>query len=366
MKRILIYGLKDPIGGVENLILSYVSRFPCERIVCDYVVFGSPFSREAEITARGGRVYVLPNRIRRPLQYRKALRTVFENERYDAVWANFAGLTNLDVLRVGKRYGVPIRIAHSHGTRLYWTGRLMRVLVPLFHTVNKPKVKRYATHFWACSQPAGRFLFPPAVWERVSVLPNAVDTAVFSPSAEKRQEMRRSLGLDNAPVVGHIARLSAEKNQLFLLEAFQALYQRCKDARLLLVGDGECRELLEDAAQRLGIADAVIFTGFQTDTAAYYRACDVFVLPSLSEGLGLSLIEAQACGVPCIASTAVPKEADVTDTVRFLDLQEPISVWADAMEQAIGQAVPNAAAAIRNAGYDLSCEADKLLEFFEG
>ncbi|MBQ9963497.1 MAG: glycosyltransferase [Clostridia bacterium] len=365
MKRILIYGLKDPIGGVENVVLSYTERFPSEEIVCDYLLFGTSFSQEPSITARGGKVYYLPHRVRQRAAYRRALHAVFQTHTYDAVWVNLAGLTNIDVLRFAKAYGVPVRIAHSHGTRLYWSGLLMRFLVPLFHYLHKPFIARYATHFWGCSQPAGEFLFPRTVHDRLTVLHNAVDTAVFCADAERRSAMRRSLRLENATVIGHVARLSPEKNQGFLLDVFEQIHQQFPETRLLIVGDGECREALQEKAAQLHITDCVLFCGFQSETADYYRACDVFVLPSLSEGLGISLIEAQACGVPCVASAAVPREADVTDAVRFIGLDEPLSVWCKAITEQFGRTIPDAAQRIQKAEYDLATESKKLQEFFK-
>ncbi len=365
MKRILIYGLKEPIGGVENVVLSYTAQFPTDEIVCDYTMFSTSFSREEEVIARGGRVCYLPNRMRHRTAYLRALESVFQTGQYDAVWVNLAGLTNIDVLRFAKRYGVPIRIAHSHGTRLYWTGALMRWLVPLLHYWHKPFITRYATHFWCCSRQAGEFLFPRKVHDRLTVLRNAVDTTVFCADADRRDATRRALGLENTKVIGHVARLSPEKNQAFLLEVFAQIYREDPHVRLLMIGDGECRAALEAQAESLNIRDGVLFLGFQADTVDYYRACDVFVLPSLSEGLGISLIEAQACGVPCVASDAVPLEADATNAVRFVGLDQPISVWCDAIKQQLDMNIPQATQAIRKASYDLKTEVQKVLDFFQ-
>ena len=364
MKRVLIYGLKDPVGGVENLLLTYTSCFPKDEIVCDYLMFSCPFSKEEEIRKRGGTVWYLPSRIKRRRAYRREIRRIFEQNRYDAVWVNVAGLTNIDALKYAKRYGVPVRIVHSHGTRLYWTGRLMKYLVPLLHTLHKRGIHRVATHFWACSKPAGEFMFPSRVWQRLRVIHNAVDTAVFCPDDARRADTRVALGLQDAVVVGHIARLCAEKNQDFLLDIFAEVYRKDPRARLLLVGDGDLYAALVDKAQQLGLTEAVIFTGFRTDVADLCRACDVFVLPSLAEGLGLSLIEAQACGVPCVASDAVPAEADVSGYVQFVGLDQPASVWGDTVLSLVNTTIPEPTAAVETAEYSLKQEAQKLVRFF--
>ncbi len=366
MKRILVYGLKEPIGGVEKVVLSYASHFPSEDILCDYLIFGNDFSCESEIQRCGGTVFYLPNRIKHRKAYTEKLRSIFAEQQYDAVWANFSGLTNIDMLKLAKRFGVPIRVAHSHCAKLYWTGRLMRYLVPLFHYINKSVIHRYATHFWACSDLAGTFMFPSVTHNKLTVIRNAVDTACFFADEEKRSAMRKQLGIEDAFVVGHIARMSAEKNQSFMLDVFKDLHDCYEKARLLFVGDGELRSLLMDKAKELGIANEVIFTGFQTDVADYYRASDVFLMPSTSEGLGLSLIEAQACGVPCVASDAVPREADVTGYVRFLHLDEPIKKWSDTLLEFKNVTIPNAVTAVNDAGYGLDAEAKKVGDFFCG
>lgn len=364
MKKILIFGLKEPVGGVEKIITSYVEHFPEGEIVCDYVFFGDLFSLEERIRQKGGTVFYLPNRIRKRKAYFEKLNRIFDERQYDAVWANFSGLTNIDVLKLGKRYGVPVRVAHSHTAMLYWSGWYMQYAVRLFHTLHKRKIDRYATDFWACSQKSGEFMYPKKVQDRIRIVTNAVDTAQFFADAAQRKQLRQSQGLKNALVVGHIARMSAEKNQGFLLEVFAAVRKRNENARLLFVGDGELREMLTEKANLLGIADAVIFAGFQTDIAAYYRVSDVFVLPSVSEGLPLTVVEAQACGVPCVVSDAVPKVADVSGCVRFLGLEQSIETWRDAILEAGGQTIADPLSAVKNAGYDIQTEAEKICRFF--
>ena len=364
MKKILIFGLKEPIGGVEKVVNSYVENFPRKKIVCDFIIFGSEFSLQKEITEKGGKVFYLPNRIKRRMEYKAKIEAIFAQNKYDAVWCNFSGLTNIDVLKLGKKYGVPLRIAHSHAAALTWTGRMMKYLVPLFHNKNKAVIHKYATDFWACSKPAGDFMFPKKIQHKIKVVNNAVDTLVFCVDQDKKITTRKELGLENSFVVCHIARMCKEKNQSFMLEVFKELLKKKNNAKLLFVGDGELKEQIIQKAKSLEIMDNVIFVGFKPQVADYYKASDVFLFPSICEGLGLSLIEAQACGVPCVASNAVPREADITGCVKFVRLDEPLNVWVDAILEISRKVIIDASSAVKKANYDIKTEAEKMCSFF--
>lgn len=366
MKKFLIYGLKEPVGGVEKIITSYINNFPDKEVVCDYIIFGTSFSLETKIREKGGRVFYLPNRIKRRKEYFEKLNSIFLNNKYDAVWANFSGLTNIDVLKFGKKYGVPVRIAHSHVTALSWSSVIMKYPVILFHNINKPKIDKYATDFWACSEKAGKFMFPEKIHGKIRIINNAVDTSVFFNDCETRNKTRKELGVEEDLVVCHVARMCYEKNQGFLLEVFEKLLQKKSNSKLLFVGDGELKEQLYEKARALGIIDNIIFAGFKEDASAYYKASDVFVLTSLSEGLPLVTGEAQACGVPCVVSQGVPKIADVTGFVKFVGLDKSAEEWADAILEMSDKEIPEPSSAIKNASFDIKSESEKIYQFFTG
>ena len=365
MRKILICGLKDPLGGIERIVKSYTDRFPLNEVICDYIVIGSKFSLEREIIEKGGKVFYLPNRVKHRITYKRKLKQIFIDNTYDAVWANLSGLTNIDVLKLGKRHRVPLRIVHAHLSRFTWTGWWMRYLVPLFHYKNQLVVDKYATNYWACSESAGKFLFPKRLWDQIVYIHNAVDTAQFCPDAEKTMRIRRDLEVENNFVVGHMARMCKEKNQLFLLEIFHQLLVLQSNAKLLFVGDGEQREQIMERADELGIREHILFTGFTTDTVPYYRASNVFCLPSLNEGLPLTVIEAQACGVPCVVSPIIPKSANITGCVKYVGLDQSAAEWSAALLETAQQKIENASAAVKSAGYDIDEEAQKLYAFFQ-
>lgn len=365
MKKVLIYGVKvEPIGGVENVVLSYTRRFDNENLIADYVMFGNNSCFEKEINERGGKVFYLPNRIKNRKQYKAEFESILKTGNYDAVWGNYSGLTNIDLLKYGKKYNVPVRIAHSHGCALAWSGRLMRFLVPFFHHLNKSKIGKYATDFWGCSKEAAEFMFPKSVHNKIKVINNAIELSVFYQDNENRQKMRKELGIDSNFVIGHIARMSSEKNQFFMLDVFKEYLKTDKTAKLLFVGDGEIMADLKAKAALDGTQNNILFVGFKKNVADYHRAADVFLFPSIVEGLGLSLIEAQACGVPCVASSAVPKSADISGCVEFVDLDAPISVWCEAIKKMGSVKLENTTELVERANYDIIEEAKKMNNFF--
>ena len=368
MNRVLVYGLKDPAGGVEQVVMEYAKSMTAQfDISFDFIVFSQEFSLEKEIEGLGCRVVRLPVRRKNLSGYKKAMAALFETNQYCAVWGNYSGLTNIDILTLAKKHGVPVRIVHSHVSRLYWGSAVMKYVVHVLHAYNKSRLTRYATHYFACSRVAMEFMIPQKVQTQTVFLRNAVDTARFCPDAAIRQRTRATLGIaENAVVVGHVARMCDVKNQSFLLKIMAQIAKQAPDARLLFVGDGELRPQLEEKARQLGITDRVIFTGSRRDVPDLLRAMDVYVLTSFSEGLSVSAVEAQASGLPCVLSAAVSEETDVSGAVRFVSLEESTQVWADAiLAQAAGTA-DDPGHRLAEHGYEITSAARRLHNMLTG
>ena len=236
----------------------------------------------------------------------------------------------------------------------------------ILHKLNKSQVTRYATDFWACSRLAGEFFYSARVVDgpRYREINNAIDPIPFLYDPAMRQSARQELGLEDAFVVGHVGRLHFQKNQSFLLDVFKELYTRRPDARLLLVGQGEDEAMLREKVHRLGLEESVRFLGVRGDVPRLMQAMDVFAFPSVFEGLGIVLVEAQAAGLGCVTSTEVPAIAKVTELLSFLPLSASPALWAQAVEQA---ACPRTdrRQEIADAGYDIHQQVrllEKLLE----
>ena len=363
VKRVLIYGPKDPVGGVEKIVYEYVKaiREKHDDIAFDFLQYGEKFSMEEELQSLGCRVIYLPSRNRKFFAYKKAIERVFQNTRYTAVWGNYSGLTNIDLLVLAKKYHVPVRIAHSHSAALSWKGKLMKYVVWGLHYYNKVFIRDYVTDFWACSTLSGEFMFPKSDRSRLQIIRNAVDLHTFYPDIEKKKAIRAELNIpEDALVIGHVARLCEVKNQSFLLNVAKATIDLRENTRLLIVGDGELRERLENESRLLGIDEKTVFLGERKDVPDILRAMDIFVLTSFSEGLSVSAIEAQASGLPCVLPLSVSPSTDVSGLVKFLALAEPYSEWARAILEQSSVGVANVEERIMDSGYEISVEAEKV------
>lgn len=345
-------------NGITNCVMNYVSRLDPARVRCDLVCPNEPGKEAREAIGRtGGEVFVLPGRNKRPLAYMRALTKIVSARGEEIMHAHGNSATLAAELLAAKRGGASIRLPHSHNTtcKMKLADRLLR---GAFY--------RLSTGAVACSAAAGDWLFPDRPRE---VLNNAVDAERFRYNEAARVRTRESLGI--APeefVFLHVGTFNAQKNQAFLIEAFAQLAETRAERRLFLVGDGERRPAAEARAEALGLRNRVEFLGLRDDIPALLSAADAFVLPSLHEGLPLTLVEAQCAGLPCVVSDRVTPEAAMTNLVSFAPI-ERADVYAKALanveqaarETASGEAIHR----VREAGYDVSQNAEALMRLYE-
>ncbi len=347
-------------GGIASWMLSYASRFHRDLFEVDFLVHGmEKGAREAEALSLGATVYHVPYRRQSPLINRKRMEEAI-GAGYDVVHAHMDGM-NAYPLTIAKRLGVPVRISHSHNTDFLTGNPVKRIL----HEQARKQIPASATHLLACSEVAGRFLYGDKRYEsgKVKLVRNAIDVEAFRFDAQQREKIRTELGVGDRFLIGNIGRFDVrQKNQLFLLDAFAEAKKKRPELMLALVGDGNDRPQIEERIRNLGIKKDVILTGFRKDVQAIYNAFDLFVLPSCFEGLGIVLIEAQANGLPCLASETVPRETQLSNC-QYLPLEDT-HVWADAFilaKPSENRILPEQA--IQEHGYDITTEA-KLLEQF--
>ena len=355
-------GGKLDYGGVTAVMLNYASRFDRNVVAVDFLVHGEDRGpREDEAAALGARVIHVPHKTPHYFGNRRAILNACRG--YDIVHAHMDGMNGY-ALSLAKRAGAPIRISHCHNIR-FLTTNPVRVWI---HRQTANRIPEVATQLLACSEDAGRFLYGDALTDagRVRIVPNAIELAKFRFCAEARAAVRAELGIPgDCFVIGHIGRFDYQKNQEFLLPLLKRVHAGMDTAVLVLVGDGGAREELRREADALGVNEQVVFAGFRQDIPATLSAFDLFVLPSRFEGLGIVLIEAQANGLPCIASTDVPAATNVTDC-RYVPLSDGEgwvrAVLAAAHKPAAARAVDYAPFAA--AGYDIDAEAQKLQNFY--
>ena len=348
-------------GGIDRYLYNYCTH--TVGVSYDFAVVdtGREGILEPPLRARGWAVYRVPRLRAGILRNARALCRIMRQGGYDAVHVHL-GEKSLVALLCAKRCGIGVRIAHAHIADAP-EGRAARVLRLLLRSLTR----RAATALSACGERAGAFVWGERAMARgeVTLCRNALEIEAYAYSDKRRAAARAALGIDaTAMVVGHVGRLCAQKNQLRLLEMFVEVLRRRSDAHLLLVGEGELREQIEQRAEALGIAERVILTGVREDVGALLCAMDVMMFPSTHEGLPFALLEAQCSGLPVVCSDAITREVALSDGVRFLPLVASDAEWAaEGCERAMWARCP-ADAQLRRAGYDVEREAAQLVELY--
>ena len=365
--RVLVVGMTATVGGIENFLMAYCGRIDKSRVQFDFL---TRFADAAypEKRAAIGKTWVIPCRSEDPVRFYREIRRFFEEHarEYDVIWDNECMFNDMTPLKLAAEYGIPVRIAHSHNPQnmdLSLRGRGQELL----HRTQRAALSRWANVLWACSEHSARWACP-AMDLPCAVIPNAIDAEAFRHDRAVRQAVRDQYDLTDCLVVGHVGRLQYQKNQTFLLQAFSRLHAREPRARLVLAGDGPDLAALEARAVELGVSQGVLFLGVRDDVPRLMQAFDVFAMPSHFEGLGMAAIEAQAAGLPCVLSDAVPREAAVTDEVTFLPPDDP-DLWAerllDVLQETETRIRPDNVARVAAKGYEIGRAAQQLTERFE-
>ncbi len=356
IKALHILTVRYGKNGVTRCAMNYITHLPHTRadLACGFPL---PAGVEEDFSGRGARAVSLPARLRRPLGYMRALTELIRTERYDLVQVHGNSCTMALELLAAKRGGAPVRIPHAHNTRC--SARLL-------HRLLRPVFERCRTGAFACGKDAGDFLYRGRPF---TVVKNAVDTKEFAFDEAARDRARAALSLEGRFVLGHVGGFNAQKNHAALLDIFEALRRLRPDAALLLAGDGPLRETVERAAAERGLSGDLRIVRATDEVSALYAAMDVFILPSLFEGLPFTLIEAQAGGLGCLASDTVTREADMSGLVRYLPLSAPPEDWAAAILKAEtlrrAEESRKSAARIAENGYSISDEAATLEALYE-
>lgn len=311
-------------GGVEAVVMNYYRHLDHDKIqfdfICDDDSTNIPYD---EIEKLGGKVILIPP-YQKVFKYQKELRRVLRDGKYKIVHSHINTLSVFP-LYAAKKVGVPVRIAHSHSTtnKKEWKKNLLKQVL-------RPFSKKYATNYMCCSELAGRWLFGDKTYDegKVYLLNNAIDLDKFKYDKKIRDKKRKELGIkEDTIVIGHIGRFVVQKNHTFLIDIFNQFHKKEKNSILLLAGQGPLQEEIKNKVRELGLDDSVRFLGQRNDANELYQAFDVFLLPSLYEGLPVVGVEAQASGLLCFFSDDMTKETKVLDSTVFMSLSNTAEEW---------------------------------------
>lgn len=328
MKKILVYGMTNNRGGIESFIMNYYRLFDHNKIIFDFVTEYPHIAFEDEIIKTGSRIFYIPFRRRNILKHIFSLRKLINNHsEFSAIYFNILSANGAVALLglIDKRNLIKIVHSHNNSVKRLWEHKLFR---PIINILSDYKL--------ACSKEAGTFMFGKKSLKKnqIVIIKNAINCDEFCFNKETRETVRNKYQIQNKFVIGHVGRLCYQKNTLYLIDIFNELYKICKNACLLIAGEGEDRLLVENRIKELNLQEHVLLIGMCNNVSDFMQAMDVFVLPSRYEGLPVVGVEAQAAGLPCFFSDEITREVSITKLVNFISIHKEPKFWAEKILQA--------------------------------
>lgn len=370
LRILFVFGCPLKKGGTENVMINIVKNIDRDRFHIDFLIFDKTPDQSDDkkyLESLGCRFYQITARgVDRKLHNRE-LDEFFRDHEYDIVHTHMDAIGE-EALKAAKKHGIKALIAHSHNTdQLDNPKGLKDHLHKCYLIYEKHLLRRYAEYFVACSPEAGKWLFGDKICnsEKYLLLKNAIDSSAYSYDEETRNAVRKELGLEGRKVIIHVGQFRTQKNHGKVIEVFNELHKRDDSFALVLVGTGEEQDNIKSKVEELGLKEDVLFMGNRNDIPELLMSADVFLFPSLYEGLGIALLEAQAADLICVVSDTIPELAVLTEKVKAVNLTESASVWGDIVEEMMGKYTVrrDRSELFTEKGYDISAQI-KVLESF--
>lgn len=367
--KVLLFVDRMRHGGIQQFLVENIKHMDKSKVDIDVLTLddGQTYPLEKAIVDAGATYYKLKGIwINKPIDYFKYAKAIEEfftaHSEYKVVHMN-ASSKNFILLKYAKKHNVPVRIAHSHNID-FQTKNPLKKLIGNFLKV---PMKKYATDYFACSYLAGEWLFGKKNIEnkKVQVIHNAVDYDNFKYNKKAREKMRKEFQIkDNEILFGHVGRFTNQKNHTFLIDIFNEIHKQNKNTKLILVGIGEKEEEIKEKVKELNLQKSVIFAGFRKDVNKIMQAMDVFLLPSLYEGLPVVGVEAQAAGLPSFTSKdVVTQEVKITNAINFISLDKTAKEWASIILSS-DLTRKDTKTELKKAGYFIEDSAKELVKFY--
>lgn len=356
-------------AGVESFIMSVYRGINREKVQFDFIVHNEEkMFFDDEVEKMGGKIYRFSLKDDKNFfKYVKKLNLFFKKHKkdYNIIHCHLQGIAFFPLF-VAKLNGISIRIWHSHNNfheksvKGYIQGFISKL------------ARRYSTDYFACSEDSAVYLFGKKIAKKAVIIPNAIDLEKNSYKSNLIRQARKDFSLnENDFVLGHVGRFEKQKNHTFLLRILEELVKlegkTNKRFKLLLIGTGSLEDEVKRQVNKMGLEDRVIMLGVRDDVNYCMHAMDIFVLPSLYEGLGIVLIEAQCSGLYCVASKKViPQETNVTNNFSFIELNNNPIEWANEINQISnkGYLKMNHFDEISNAGFNIQFLCKKMQNYY--
>ena len=344
-------------GGAETFVMNVYRQIDRAKVQFDFLVHGDKVgSYEEEIIRLGGRIYRLPE-MTKVSAYKHSVKEFFDEHPHYRVIHSHASELGLLIFKEAKKRGIPYRICHAHSAP-----KGIGLKAPIRYLFKKRMV-HYSNVFLACSQSAGVWQFGKK--NEFKIIRNGISVNDFAFDEKSRNDIRKELGIENKLVIGHVGRFEKPKNHIFLVNVFESVL-RYSNAELLLIGDGSLKSEIEQLVRKKGLLERVVFLGSQQNVSKYLNAMDVFVFPSLFEGLPVTLIEAQTNGLACYISDSISTEVKVSDLIHFCSLLDSPQKWADLVVNGVSD-LDNRnkySKEVSACGYDISNTASYLQDYY--
>lgn len=349
------------IGGSQSMVVNLHRAIDRSKIQFDYVIDHPGQLYYGDVVKQlGGRIFEMPTfKGTNLFETRKLWKNFFkEHPEYKVLHSHVRSYASL-YLPIARKEGVKT-IIHSHSTS---NGK---GLLSIVKRIMQYPLRYQADDFFACSKEAGAWLFGQRVVEgtRFHILQNAIDVNKYRFNQKIRDEYREKLGLKNKKTFIHVGRFHPAKNHIFLLNLFADIHRKDDNSILLLAGDGELRPVIEQQIIALNIQNSVILLGSRSDVPNLLQAADIFLFPSVWEGLPVTVVEAQAAGLPCLVSNRVTKEVGISEIIHYLPIDQGIQSWIDTLEK-ISLTKKDVSKQISDAGFDIHFTACRLADFYK-
>lgn len=364
MKKILVFGITENPGGIESVIMNYYRHIDRKKIQFDFLCNTEKVSYEKEINALGGKIYRITARSQNTKKFKKDMENFFAKHanEYFAIWVNVCSLANIDYLKYAKKYGISKRIIHAHNSQ-----NMDSFLRGILHRFNRILIGRYATDFWTCSDEASKWFYSKKIINssKYVIIKNAINCDIYKFDKEIRDNYRKQFNIESDElVIGNVGRMHFQKNQEYIIKIFNDINKSIPKSKLFLVGDGPDKGKIEKLIKEYKQQNNIILLGVRDDVNCLMQMFDVFLFPSLFEGLPLAPIEAQAASLPVYLSKGRISSKVIINKklIHFIDLDEGANRWANIIINTYKNYDRNLLDMdlIRKSGYDIITEAQKL------
>lgn len=326
--KILLTGMSDNLGGIETYIYNLYKNADKEKFEFSFLVFdyGKKVCYEKELEKKGVKFYKITPRTKNYFKFLKDLKEVYKNNKFDYIHFNLMDFSCFERITYANKYSKAKIIIHSHcGSSNYLKGNHLRTAI--LNKLGKYKIRKIPYIRAACGKQAGEYMFG---LEEYLIFNNGIDLEKFKYNQASRQQIRSGLNIKNDTIViGLIAAFLPVKNHSFLIEIFSEIIKQKKNYKLVLIGIGPTQDKIKHKVKELNIEEKVLFLGKRTDVDKIYSALDIYLMPSISEGLSISLLEAQVNGLKCYTSSEVDKNSNITGNVEFISLKNTAKEWAN-------------------------------------